>query len=49
MSINILCLDLLYQKYKKQEAELNILILEINSKLKQITKKEKILKKVQNK
>lgn len=30
----------LYQKYKKQEAELNILILEINSKLKQITKKE---------
>lgn len=30
----------LYKKYKHQEAELNILILEINSKLKQITKKE---------
>ena len=30
----------LYQKYKHKEAELNILILEINSKLKAITKKE---------
>ena len=32
----------LYQKYKHQEAELNILILKINSKLKQITKKGKL-------
>ena len=32
----------LYEKYKHQEAELNILILEINSKLKRITKKGKL-------
>ena len=31
----------LFREYKKQEAELNLLILEINSKLKQITKKDK--------
>lgn len=31
----------LYKKYKREEAELNILILEINSKLKEIIKKDK--------
>ena len=31
----------LYRKYKSKETELNILILEINSRLKAITKKDK--------
>ncbi len=31
----------LYQEYKKAETELNILILEINSKLKKISSKDK--------
>lgn len=30
-----------FREYKHQEAELNLLILEINSKLKEITKKDK--------
>ena len=30
-----------FREYKHQEAELNLLILEINQKLKQITKKDK--------
>lgn len=31
----------LFREYKEQEIKLNLLILEINSKLKQITKKDK--------
>lgn len=36
----IICNEL-FQKYKQQETELNILILEINQELKKITKKDK--------